>query len=203
MCVPVCAPVLCARALGQTDFKGKVYMTHPTKSVYKLILQDYVKVRCTRRTRRNSARVSLSRAAPALHHWRHAACWRARRSRSVSRRPGRSHLPEATLRACPLPSPFACCMRCGSTPNCLLDCCPRADPPSPLCACVYTRAAPCLWRRLCSRSRTCSSRWRRSRPSTTTRWCTTRVRTPPAHRSVPLCSFSSLFSLPRSLARPF
>ncbi len=28
----------------QTDFKGRVFMTHPTKSIYKLILQDYVKV---------------------------------------------------------------------------------------------------------------------------------------------------------------
>lgn len=30
--------------LEKTDFKGKVYMTHPTKSIYKLILMDYVKV---------------------------------------------------------------------------------------------------------------------------------------------------------------
>lgn len=28
----------------QTKFKGRVFMTHPTKSIYKLILQDYVKV---------------------------------------------------------------------------------------------------------------------------------------------------------------
>jgi cleavage and polyadenylation specificity factor subunit 3 len=30
--------------LLKTDFRGEVYMTHPTKSIYKLILQDYVKV---------------------------------------------------------------------------------------------------------------------------------------------------------------
>jgi len=30
--------------LEKTDFKGRVFMTHPTKSIYKLILQDYVKV---------------------------------------------------------------------------------------------------------------------------------------------------------------
>eukprot|EP01083_Nonionella_stella_P176464 617490_1 len=30
--------------LAKTDFKGRVFMTHPTKSIYKLILQDYVKV---------------------------------------------------------------------------------------------------------------------------------------------------------------
>jgi cleavage and polyadenylation specificity factor subunit 3 len=30
--------------LEKTDFKGACYMTHPTKSIYKLILQDYVKV---------------------------------------------------------------------------------------------------------------------------------------------------------------
>ena len=30
--------------LTKTAFKGRVFMTHPTKSVYKLILQDYVKV---------------------------------------------------------------------------------------------------------------------------------------------------------------
>jgi cleavage and polyadenylation specificity factor subunit 3 len=30
--------------LEHTDFKGRVFMTHPTKSIYKLILQDYVKV---------------------------------------------------------------------------------------------------------------------------------------------------------------
>lgn len=30
--------------LKETDFKGRVFMTHPTKSIYKLILQDYVKV---------------------------------------------------------------------------------------------------------------------------------------------------------------
>ena len=30
--------------LAHTDFKGRVFMTHPTKSIYKLILQDYIKV---------------------------------------------------------------------------------------------------------------------------------------------------------------
>lgn len=30
--------------LAQTNFKGRVFMTHPTKSIYKLILQDFVKV---------------------------------------------------------------------------------------------------------------------------------------------------------------
>eukprot|EP00475_Leptophrys_vorax_P011518 TRINITY_DN18076_c0_g1_i2.p1 TRINITY_DN18076_c0_g1~~TRINITY_DN18076_c0_g1_i2.p1 ORF type:complete len:757 (-),score=215.00 TRINITY_DN18076_c0_g1_i2:48-2318(-) len=30
--------------LEKTDFKGRVFMTHPTKSIYKLILLDYVKV---------------------------------------------------------------------------------------------------------------------------------------------------------------
>ena len=30
--------------LEKTAFRGRVFMTHPTKSVYKLILQDYVKV---------------------------------------------------------------------------------------------------------------------------------------------------------------
>ncbi|EGG16071.1 beta-lactamase domain-containing protein [Cavenderia fasciculata] len=28
----------------KTDFKGKVYMTHPTKKIYKVLLSDYVKV---------------------------------------------------------------------------------------------------------------------------------------------------------------
>lgn len=30
--------------LEKTDFRGRVFMTHPTKSIYKLILLDYVKV---------------------------------------------------------------------------------------------------------------------------------------------------------------
>lgn len=30
--------------LTKTNFSGSVYMTHPTKSIYKLILQDYIKV---------------------------------------------------------------------------------------------------------------------------------------------------------------
>ena len=30
--------------LQRTNFKGRTFMTHPTKSIYKLILQDYVKV---------------------------------------------------------------------------------------------------------------------------------------------------------------
>jgi cleavage and polyadenylation specificity factor subunit 3 len=30
--------------LTKTEFKGKCFMTHPTKSVYKLILSDYIKV---------------------------------------------------------------------------------------------------------------------------------------------------------------
>ena len=30
--------------LQRTSFKGRTFMTHPTKSIYKLILQDYVKV---------------------------------------------------------------------------------------------------------------------------------------------------------------
>lgn len=28
----------------KTDFKGKIYMTHPTKSIYNYVLQDFVKV---------------------------------------------------------------------------------------------------------------------------------------------------------------
>lgn len=28
----------------KTDFKGKVYMTHPTKSIYNYVLLDFVKV---------------------------------------------------------------------------------------------------------------------------------------------------------------
>jgi cleavage and polyadenylation specificity factor subunit 3 len=30
--------------LQKTDFKGKVYMTHPTKSIYNYVMQDFVKV---------------------------------------------------------------------------------------------------------------------------------------------------------------
>jgi len=30
--------------LEKTEFKGKTYMTHPTKSIYKLLLQDYIRV---------------------------------------------------------------------------------------------------------------------------------------------------------------
>ena len=30
--------------LRKTDFKGRVFMTHPTKAIYKLILQDFLKV---------------------------------------------------------------------------------------------------------------------------------------------------------------
>lgn len=30
--------------LEKTNFKGKVYMTHPTKAIYKWLLLDYVKV---------------------------------------------------------------------------------------------------------------------------------------------------------------
>jgi len=30
--------------LSKTYFKGEVYMTHPTKAIYKLLLSDYVKI---------------------------------------------------------------------------------------------------------------------------------------------------------------
>ncbi len=30
--------------LEKTYFKGEVYMTHPTKAIYKLLLSDYVKI---------------------------------------------------------------------------------------------------------------------------------------------------------------
>ena len=30
--------------LEKTDFRGKVYMTYPTKAIYKMLLSDYVKV---------------------------------------------------------------------------------------------------------------------------------------------------------------
>ena len=30
--------------LAKTEFKGKVYMTHPTKSIYNYVMQDFVKV---------------------------------------------------------------------------------------------------------------------------------------------------------------
>jgi len=30
--------------LEKTEFKGKVYMTHPTKSIYNYVMQDFVKV---------------------------------------------------------------------------------------------------------------------------------------------------------------
>ena len=30
--------------LEKTNFKGKVFMTHPTKAIYKMLLSDYVKV---------------------------------------------------------------------------------------------------------------------------------------------------------------
>jgi cleavage and polyadenylation specificity factor subunit 3 len=33
-------PYLCQ----QTNFKGRIVMTHPTKAVFKWILEDYVKV---------------------------------------------------------------------------------------------------------------------------------------------------------------
>jgi cleavage and polyadenylation specificity factor subunit 3 len=28
----------------KTEFAGKIYMTHPTKSIYNFVLQDFVKV---------------------------------------------------------------------------------------------------------------------------------------------------------------
>ena len=28
----------------KTEFEGKIYMTHPTKSIYNFVLQDFVKV---------------------------------------------------------------------------------------------------------------------------------------------------------------
>jgi cleavage and polyadenylation specificity factor subunit 3 len=28
----------------KTEFNGKIYMTHPTKSIYNYVLQDFVKV---------------------------------------------------------------------------------------------------------------------------------------------------------------
>jgi cleavage and polyadenylation specificity factor subunit 3 len=31
-------------ALGQTTFKGRVFMTHATKAIYMLLLTDFVKV---------------------------------------------------------------------------------------------------------------------------------------------------------------
>lgn len=30
--------------LEKTSFKGRVFMTHPTKAIYKMLLTDYVKV---------------------------------------------------------------------------------------------------------------------------------------------------------------
>jgi Cft2 family RNA processing exonuclease len=33
-----------ARCFVQTTFKGRVFMTHATKAIYKLLLSDYVKV---------------------------------------------------------------------------------------------------------------------------------------------------------------
>ena len=30
--------------LAHTEFKGEIYMTHPTKAIYKLVISDYVKV---------------------------------------------------------------------------------------------------------------------------------------------------------------
>jgi hypothetical protein len=48
-CAPLKAsliPLLYSREFvcSQTNFKGRVFMTHPTKSIYKLILQDFLKV---------------------------------------------------------------------------------------------------------------------------------------------------------------
>jgi cleavage and polyadenylation specificity factor subunit 3 len=43
-----CVFVICT----QTNFKGRVFMTHPTKAVYKWMLADFVKVRCASETMR-------------------------------------------------------------------------------------------------------------------------------------------------------
>ena len=40
----------------QTNFKdggGKVYMTSPTKEVYRILMRDFVRMRCVARTRRD------------------------------------------------------------------------------------------------------------------------------------------------------
>lgn len=31
---------------SQTTFKGRVFMTHATKAIYRWLLSDYIKVRC-------------------------------------------------------------------------------------------------------------------------------------------------------------
>ena len=47
--------------LKTTKFKGRVFMTHPTKSIYKLIMPDYVKVlNKDRRSGDDSVRLSLT-----------------------------------------------------------------------------------------------------------------------------------------------
>jgi len=45
-----------ARLTAQTNFKdggGKVYMTSPTKEVYRILMRDFVRMRCVARTRRD------------------------------------------------------------------------------------------------------------------------------------------------------
>jgi cleavage and polyadenylation specificity factor subunit 3 len=32
--------------MTKTNFKGRVFMTHPTKAIYKWLIQDSVRVRC-------------------------------------------------------------------------------------------------------------------------------------------------------------
>ena len=51
VCVCVCVCVWCGRGgevcagVPQTTFKGRVFMTHATKAIYRWLLSDYIKVR--------------------------------------------------------------------------------------------------------------------------------------------------------------
>lgn len=49
LCFGSCFTVPVWHAFSQTNFKGRVFMTHPTKAVYKWMLADFVKVRCVQR----------------------------------------------------------------------------------------------------------------------------------------------------------
>lgn len=54
--------------MEKTNFKGRVYMTHPTRAIYKWLLSDYVKIRfaalilapCRRMINCTTSRISLN-----------------------------------------------------------------------------------------------------------------------------------------------